>query len=1376
MDSGPCRVTLQQHEFAKYRNHSSWMFMFLTLGAEQIFHLKSIHYEKDEWKIRYYDELIIRTFEQSSLFLTLPLGFAASHIIDNLDHCSIKEAFRYAVPEQSTHTASHPCTMTDQFKHGATPNHFTNGAGIPSKSNTAPPMPPSPAAVNGSTKYCPPAKAKKNSFPNRQTYTPPREPATRDVPMTPLDEQIPAPTGQDKTIPPCAPSSSQKDVCMKGDSTEPTLGTNSILQLPHNVNHTNSAVNGGNLPDPAPNLEYTRHNTSITQVDMKNDPNPKAHEHTSNISNTNDKIDMPDNENTTEGCSRLASDNSKHQTHPTPVHITDDSANAPSGMVTTGGCSRMVTCPIPHHPNDLTSETTLDNLSKQNDGSLPTAALSAHGIPPTNGEDLLPPEQVDHPRVFRLPQTSQGGQNHKLVKSLTITNLGKSPGYNGTIKDLLNRNKSGCPADDNDQEDGTDDEVHFIAFKNATSVRTLEDILLGSDLSGNLVRICNEVIAGWPCSFANVDSEYMAKLAACYSIDFSSHMCYAITALRVLTHAPWNDDMFYGHIRELILCAIGNGWTWKDQSAAVQGRRITTVEVCAALASYRNPQAFPPGQISALDAAIIAVCDDLFPAHVAVLFASFSVHCASCSAQGQVSVSIFDVGLITMPESNTIDLAQMLCERNPRLALDREDIDFAHCNVCADREQLSYDQSTAGLIFILQILSTKDRLPTISQTVELLDQTFDVQNIGSNPACQKFRVSGLIVVQGASSHHFFVIEKVDHDKILLHDNLLGCRWIPINEVRQPARIWGFVLRHNEHAAYSFQPAQYKVIAPNAANPTMHQCKKRLKPKHSTGVDSKKYEFSGMSRRPAKKTLPPDDSLQVDNVAPPSPDDIGTEHPSNPSTSSKSQFAMVNHRGVIMADSASVEQDAQSKDKSIQDQTIVCRHPRVPGADGITDHSHPQEEVSLQMDQGTDDCLKDFGHLKLDNGADVICNPTQEDPQSISPAEPPPPQLLLEGQQASPHQNVTPPQNINHPESNKQSTPSKIPDGIPVMPLPDTNAKPGRESDLPPPQMIDASQFNGKSTKEKEVSPPKRTRFSELHPYAIISLFDGVGSAIPAIAKAVGGPPSIIIAAECDPILRQIVSEQFLFRSDGKWTKSCQSTYTIYTDDVRNLLKENCRILREAFFLAGPHCRWIVVAGSPCQDLTSAGPFQGLLGLTGPCSSMFYYVHIILWILQMNYPIELIRFLLENAGTMLEIHRKAILKALGLNPQTPPDHFRVDPKFSHGIKRNRFYFRNYPDRETVPKAAGLLLTNLEGPLLDQGGEAVPFGPLLRVRAVMGHEVLQLSWTSYQPIALIWDYTFWGGKEQFQCKAKMQFTDTVPSLSFANALLEEFPPSL
>ena len=127
-----------------------------------------------------------------------------------------------------------------------------------------------------------------------------------------------------------------------------------------------------------------------------------------------------------------------------------------------------------------------------------------------------------------------------------------------------------------------------------------------------------------------------------FKIQFPNYMCYAVTALRVLTHAPWNDNMFHGHIRELVLCAIGNGWTWTDQTATVQGRRVSAGEICAAFASYTNQKAFPPGQVSDLDTAIIAVCDDLFPDHCEFFFAHFKVRCLSCCADGQVSVPLFD--------------------------------------------------------------------------------------------------------------------------------------------------------------------------------------------------------------------------------------------------------------------------------------------------------------------------------------------------------------------------------------------------------------------------------------------------------------------------------------------------------------------------------------------------------------------------------------------------------------------------------------------------------------------------------------------------------------------------------------------------------------
>ena len=70
MNPDTVKIDLLHHEFIKHRDHQKWLFYHIVLGPEQCFHLKSIHLERDEWKVRYYDELIIRTFEPSSIFVT----------------------------------------------------------------------------------------------------------------------------------------------------------------------------------------------------------------------------------------------------------------------------------------------------------------------------------------------------------------------------------------------------------------------------------------------------------------------------------------------------------------------------------------------------------------------------------------------------------------------------------------------------------------------------------------------------------------------------------------------------------------------------------------------------------------------------------------------------------------------------------------------------------------------------------------------------------------------------------------------------------------------------------------------------------------------------------------------------------------------------------------------------------------------------------------------------------------------------------------------------------------------------------------------------------------------------------------------------------
>ena len=120
---------------------------------------------------------------------------------------------------------------------------------------------------------------------------------------------------------------------------------------------------------------------------------------------------------------------------------------------------------------------------------------------------------------------------------------------------------------------------------------------------------------------------------------------------------------------------------------------------------------------------------------------------------------------------------------------------------------------------------------------------------------------------------------------------------------------------------------------------------------------------------------------------------------------------------------------------------------------------------------------------------------------------------------------------------------------------------------------------------------------------IISMFDGVGSVYHIIKKKLGKPPAVYIAAEYDPVLRRLVSAEIGLREDQQWGYNVEGVATLYVKDVWDLLDKKLLILRQAKAMY-PEIKWILIAGSPCQDLTFAGYLNGLLGLTGKRSMLF----------------------------------------------------------------------------------------------------------------------------------------------------------------------------
>ena len=264
-------------------------------------------------------------------------------------------------------------------------------------------------------------------------------------------------------------------------------------------------------------------------------------------------------------------------------------------------------------------------------------------------------------------------------------------------------------------------------------------------------------------------------------------------------------------------------------------------------------------------------------------------------------------------------------------------------------------------------------------------------------------------------------------------------------------------------------------------------------------------------------------------------------------------------------------------------------------------------------------------------------------------------------------------------------------------------------------------------------------------YGIISLFDGVSSVVPILKKKLGYPPAAVILAECDLSLRQLVCTEFGYRSDEKWGYTAEGSAVLYVKDVHSIIARQCKVLQDLVQMF-PDCKWIIVGGSPCQDLTFAGPWRGLLGLIGPSSRLFFVLLCVISSMQRLVGPAAVRYLVENAASMLQIHLDAFCQLLRI----PADHhgrYVWDPcDFGFEVTRKRNYFRNFDDIEEIGIPTRVFESEV-GPLIDQAGKCTPFAPLLRTREVLPYGIIRASWTLYQPHALVWNYAFWNGQINF-----------------------------
>lgn len=221
-----------------------------------------------------------------------------------------------------------------------------------------------------------------------------------------------------------------------------------------------------------------------------------------------------------------------------------------------------------------------------------------------------------------------------------------------------------------------------------------------------------------------------------------------------------------------------------------------------------------------------------------------------------------------------------------------------------------------------------------------------------------------------------------------------------------------------------------------------------------------------------------------------------------------------------------------------------------------------------------------------------------------------------------------------------------------------------------------------------------------HRLALLSLFDGTGLARVAMEEIVRESPDITLVesafVEHDEILSGRVEAVWRHQRELGHTRA---PHRAIARDVWDLFRDGrfplgtnvnanepnvasvTPLMRFTRSLA-ERCVVMIVAGSPCQKLTCAGRHRGKQGLCGPDSVLFFAVPTTAWQMQQIRPDLHIHVTLENASSMQQLHRDAIMQPLG--GLTAAEHFQtMDSSNWSAFPRRRRYFLTIPDRDPAP---------------------------------------------------------------------------------------------
>ena len=919
----------------------------------------------------------------------------------------------------------------------------------------------------------------------------------------------------------------------------------------------------------------------------------------------------------------------------------------------------------------------------------------------------------------------------------------------------------------------------------------VESIIVADEIRKQAIAVeqVRDASGKWLTDYPMRKRNDIEQLAVRFLLTMNSTLCFFTVAMRMLSKAPWTESMASVDVRQFALVAISRGWYVKQLASTKHP--FTRAELALAAGVYEG--LITPTLPDDTTVALRTIIDHL-PEACNSMFSKAEVTCPFCHARSNSVVTTFS-SCISWKDQTWTNLKQALAQAQPFVGhLPRN----WHAEGC-DRDDQDPKITKLGKWLYLELrpypVLKNDFFPFLSESSALiLDDSLVTEGLYVDCLVCSNLCAG-------ESRHYWLVEINEGKVQQIYDSLQGVQPLT-QEIYRMLQVTGILLKSTSSnkpvlkcpqleqkagmiEAVSRRAPTIKVASRSRTCKTRHELVKSMNrlsitptkpygvskklgkkmkganielkqvdtherlllPRNST---AKKPQASGPARKRAKKKTHPKRTQKAGTPVNRLHKGIG-EFLSQPKLHELGQ-PIVARDGVdgtveSVSDDAGDEESRQSlvaKEKSLQQEALTnLDNASDPISDFVTQQNdcdnHPQREKKRTFEQAD---LEGVGPVTVDTEDNMR---RKQGPPKVS-------DVSLEGQQCPTgagqeyHHTARYQQGETRAASGEHA--SKDESGISEA------AYAGNErlkQERPPPctpgtacckVLPVQSRTLNNQTEVKLATPANAVSRGR---YGIISLFDGVSSVVPILKKKLGYPPTAVILAECDLSLRQLVCTEFGYRSDEKWGYTAEGSAVLYVKDVHSIIARQCKVLQDLVRMF-PDCRWIIVGGSPCQDLTFAGPWRGLLGLIGPSSRLFFVLLCVISSMQRLVGPAAVRYLVENAASMLQIHLDVFCQLLRI-PADYHGRYVWDPcDFGFEVTRKRNYFRNFDDIEEIGIPTRVFESEV-GPLIDQAGKCTPFAPLLRTREVLPYGIIRASWTLYQPHALVWNYAFWNGRINF-----------------------------